>query len=218
MVATRAGAAVASRQEQEQVHPPHTRIQRQTHSLRSGDNRSGSHLPRVAEAPLHGTTVCSLARPVSGRRGLGLSLESGTQDLAARPMIMVPQVIIGLVLIFLESWKLSLMMLAVVPAITIVAIVYGRFMKRFSKQRAALVSAGAEKDHPPVPRPKEDTIGLFFEVNGNTLLRHMPREYPRPRVNHRHRPIPTGNPTEAKANTLGLCLGSREPSSKPGPE
>uniref|UniRef100_A0A0D3IJ18 ABC transporter n=3 Tax=Emiliania huxleyi TaxID=2903 RepID=A0A0D3IJ18_EMIH1 len=54
------------------------------------------------------------------------------------------QVVLGLVLIFAESWKLSLLMLAVVPAIVAVGVVYGRFMKRFSKQYQAALARAAD--------------------------------------------------------------------------
>uniref|UniRef100_A0A7S4F8U8 Bile salt export pump n=3 Tax=Chrysotila carterae TaxID=13221 RepID=A0A7S4F8U8_CHRCT len=54
------------------------------------------------------------------------------------------QALIGMVLIFFESWKLSLVMLAVVPAIAFVAVAYGRFMKKVSKRyQAALAQASS---------------------------------------------------------------------------
>jgi len=52
------------------------------------------------------------------------------------------QVVIGIVLIFFESWKLSLLTLGIVPAIVLIAIVYGRFMRSLSKRyQAALAEA-----------------------------------------------------------------------------
>jgi len=44
------------------------------------------------------------------------------------------QVIIGILLIFLVSWRLSLVMLSIVPAVMVVAICYGRAMKNLSKR------------------------------------------------------------------------------------
>ena len=44
------------------------------------------------------------------------------------------QVIIGIILIFFESWRLSLLMLSIIPPIVVVGVVYGRFMRSFSKR------------------------------------------------------------------------------------
>ena len=56
----------------------------------------------------------------------------------------VAQVLIGLLLIFIYSWKLSLVMLSVVPLVVFTGVFYGRFMKRQSKlYQAALSDAAA---------------------------------------------------------------------------
>ena len=39
----------------------------------------------------------------------------------------------GLILIFLYSWKLSLVMLSVIPLVSLTAVCYGKFVKRLSK-------------------------------------------------------------------------------------
>ena len=43
------------------------------------------------------------------------------------------QVVLGLCIIFVYSWRLSLVMLSVVPAIAVTAVIYASYVKRISK-------------------------------------------------------------------------------------
>jgi len=54
------------------------------------------------------------------------------------------QVIVGLCVIFLYSWKLSLVMLSIVPLISLTAVCYGRFVKRLSKSYQDALANGSE--------------------------------------------------------------------------
>jgi ATP-binding cassette subfamily B protein len=52
------------------------------------------------------------------------------------------QVVLGIALIFYESWQLTLLMLSIIPPFVIGAVCYGRFMKRFSvRYQEALADA-----------------------------------------------------------------------------
>ena len=54
------------------------------------------------------------------------------------------QAVIGLAVIFLYTWKLSLVMLSVVPAVALFAVVYARFIKRLSKEYQSALAEGSE--------------------------------------------------------------------------
>eukprot|EP00908_Phaeocystis_cordata_P014119 Transcript_25220.p1 GENE.Transcript_25220~~Transcript_25220.p1 ORF type:complete len:481 (+),score=210.40 Transcript_25220:992-2434(+) len=54
------------------------------------------------------------------------------------------QVIVGLILIFLYSWKLSLVMLSVIPLVSLTAVCYGKFVKRLSKDYQKALADASE--------------------------------------------------------------------------
>ena len=54
------------------------------------------------------------------------------------------QAIVGIMLIFLYSWKLSLVMLSIVPLIAFAAVGYGRFVKRLSQDYQSALADASE--------------------------------------------------------------------------
>ena len=54
------------------------------------------------------------------------------------------QAVVGIMLIFLYSWKLSLVMLSIVPLIAFAAVGYGRFVKRLSKDYQSALADASE--------------------------------------------------------------------------
>merc|ERR1712167_184430 len=52
--------------------------------------------------------------------------------------------LLSVCLLFLTSWRLTLVALAVVPAITLIAILYGRFIKRLSKRYQDALARAAD--------------------------------------------------------------------------
>lgn len=52
------------------------------------------------------------------------------------------QVIVSIILLFVTSWELTLIMMAVVPAIVVVVALYGRFTKRLSKNYQDALCSG----------------------------------------------------------------------------
>ena len=54
------------------------------------------------------------------------------------------QAVVGILLIFLYSWKLSLVMLSIVPLVAFAAVGYGRFVKRLSQSYQSALADASE--------------------------------------------------------------------------
>ena len=67
---------------------------------------------------------------------LGVNLSSGLRSFA--------QVLVSCILLFITCWTLTLVMLAVVPLLVILAIVYGRYTKKLTKQYQDSLAASAD--------------------------------------------------------------------------
>ncbi len=58
-----------------------------------------------------------------------------------------PQVLLSIFLLFITSWRLSLVMMAVVPILVGVTRVYGLFIRKFSKQYQDALAGASEVSH-----------------------------------------------------------------------
>jgi len=86
---------------------------------------------------------------------LGVNLSSGLRSFA--------QIVVSVILLFLTEWKLTLVILAVVPLLVFIAICYGRYTKRLTKEYQDALAASSEISNEAIQNSR--LIKSFFAEN-----------------------------------------------------
>lgn len=89
----------------------------------------------------------------------------------------VAEVIVSIVLLFITSWELTCVMMAVVPAIVLIVVVYGRFTKKLTKQLQDALAYAADSGSESVSNAR---IMKSFGAEGlehNKYARSVQRSY-----------------------------------------